>query len=68
MRAKPILVLGNKADGPKPISEVTLRSALGFTKPLPPNTIIELFMSSAIKRTGYTEGLKWMCKYLKNKQ
>ena len=65
----PVLVLGNKIDKVGAVSEEELRLALGLAtqtnfgvqkierisgKP------IELFMCAVVKKSGYTEGFKWL--------
>jgi GTP-binding protein SAR1 len=64
----PFLVLGNKIDDEKCLSEQSLRHVLGlnFTTGKENDRIednirpIELFMCSVIKRYGYLEGFRWM--------
>ena len=71
--AIPILILGNKIDRPGAVSEEELRLALGLAnqtsfgiqkierinqKP------VELFMCAVVKKSGFTEGFKWLSKVL----
>jgi GTP-binding protein SAR1 len=68
----PILVLGNKIDLPKALSEEELRVELGLhnlttgkgkvdLKGIRPT---EVFMCSIINRQGYGEGFRWLSQYL----
>ena len=61
----PILVLGNKIDLPKAVSEGCLRNSLSFLQ----NESLEeaprrggLFMCSVVKNIGYKEGFEWLSK------
>ncbi|XP_064387911.1 uncharacterized protein LOC135336065 [Halichondria panicea] len=63
----PVLVLGNKIDLPRAVSEEELNTALGI--PLDQKLDIEtakevgrvkVFMCSAVKRIGYGEGFRWL--------
>ena len=54
----PILVLGNKIDKPKAVSEPVLRTQLSF----PQKTNIELFMCSIVLDIGYKKGFEWLGK------
>lgn len=66
----PVLVLGNKIDMPRAVSEDQLRVALGLEQTTgnarPPAGVrpIELFMTSIVNRTGYTEGFTWLSRQL----
>jgi hypothetical protein len=57
-----VLVLGNKIDSKRCVSEPQLREELGLTGNL--NTNVNLFMCSVAMDVGYQEGFEWMCKYL----
>ena len=61
----PILVLGNKIDLPRSVSEGRLRNSLNLPQkgdfegePLR----ADLFMCSVVKNIGYKEGFKWLSK------
>ncbi|KAK4448866.1 ADP-ribosylation factor family-domain-containing protein [Podospora aff. communis PSN243] len=64
----PVLVLGNKIDDHRAVSENEIREALGLgssraqeraeTRPL------KLFMCSTVMRQGYLEGFDWLSSYL----
>lgn len=70
----PFLVLGNKIDMPYAASEEELKAALGLTytygKDREPDDKnendrpIELYMCSVIRRMGYSDGFKWLSKFL----
>ncbi|XP_011406094.1 PREDICTED: LOW QUALITY PROTEIN: GTP-binding protein SAR1b-like [Amphimedon queenslandica] len=70
----PILILGNKIDAPKALSEDYIRQFFnlhGVTtgkgtisrKDLQRRPV-ELFMTSVLKRQGYGEGFRWLAQYL----
>lgn len=70
----PILVLGNKIDVPRAISEDELRQIFGLhghttgkgnvsRKDLQRRPM-EVFMCSVLKRQGYGEGFRWLSQYL----
>ena len=66
----PILVLGNKIDCKNSVSEYDFRNrlALHMTTGKNNNTDdvrpIEVFMCSIIRRVGYTDGFKWLSKFI----
>ncbi|TFJ87300.1 hypothetical protein NSK_001632 [Nannochloropsis salina CCMP1776] len=70
----PFLVLGNKIDVPRAVSEEQLRYALGMQNTYgkdasggekqPGVRPIELYMCSVIKRMGYADGFKWLAQFL----
>lgn len=69
----PILVLGNKIDKMGAVSEDELRLALGLAQPtafgvqkvdVVNEKPVEVFMCAVVKRTGFTEGFKWVAKHI----
>mmetsp|Transcript_24306 Transcript_24306/g.60908 ORF Transcript_24306/g.60908 Transcript_24306/m.60908 type:complete len:190 (-) Transcript_24306:92-661(-) len=67
----PFLVLGNKIDDDKAISEDQLRAHLGLQQTTGKGKValgdvrpIELFMCSVFKRHGYGAGFQWLSQYL----
>jgi len=69
----PILILGNKIDIPRAMSEDELRNAVGLysnlttgkgTVELKDIRPIEVFMCSIVNRQGYGEGFRWLSQYL----
>jgi len=73
----PVLVLGNKIDSSRALSEEQFRDALGLRsnittgKKTPAKEIqkfqirpIEVFMCSVIQRSGFREGFLWLSKYI----
>lgn len=69
----PFLVLGNKIDVPRAVSEDQLRYALGLQNTFgkentgekqPGVRPIEMYMCSVIKRMGYADGFKWLAQFL----
>lgn len=71
LKSVPFLVLGNKIDSPKAVSENEVKNALNLlqttgkgirdVKDVRP---IELFMCSIVMRQGYAEGFKWLSQYI----
>jgi GTP-binding protein SAR1 len=70
----PILILGNKIDIPRAISEEELIQFFGLQglttgkgtvsrKDLQRRPV-EVFMCSVLKRQGYGEGFRWLAQYL----
>jgi len=68
----PVLVLGNKIDIPRALSEDEIRVSLGLhnlttgkgnieLKDIRP---VELFMCSIVNRQGYGDGFRWLSQYL----
>ncbi len=71
----PFLVLGNKIDVARAVSEEQLRYALGLQNTYgkdssggvdkqPGVRPIEMYMCSVIKRMGYADGFKWLAQFL----
>jgi len=69
----PILILGNKIDIPRAMSEDEVRNAIGLysnlttgkgTVELKDIRPIEVFMCSIVNRQGYGEGFRWLSQYL----
>ena len=71
----PILILGNKIDDPRSVSEDELRHVMGLfrqttgktatlSKSELPGRPLELFMCSIAKRQGYGDGFRWLSQYL----
>ena len=61
----PILVLGNKIDLPKAVSEGGLRNSLGLTQNGAVGNLshrVGLFMCSVVKKVGYKDGFEWLGK------
>lgn len=69
----PFLVLGNKIDVARAVSEEQLRYSLGLQNTYGKENTgekqagvrpIELYMCSVIKRMGYADGFKWLAQFL----
>jgi len=69
----PLLILGNKIDIPRAMSEDEVRNAIGLysnlttgkgTVELKDIRPIEVFMCSIVNRQGYGEGFRWLSQYL----
>ena len=71
LKSTPFLILGNKIDLPSAPSEHVLRQSLGLMHTtgktgdsVSDGRAVELFMCSVIKRMGYSEGFRWLERYL----
>ena len=69
----PILVLGNKIDKRGAVSEDELRLAMGLAQSMPyglqkvdniNGKQVEVFMCCLAKKSGFTDGLNWLTKYI----
>eukprot|EP00494_Astrolonche_serrata_P030943 UN31211 len=67
LRDVPFLILGNKVDKPKAVSEDQLRRELGLQNTTGKNKTasqgqraIELFMCSIVQKFGFPDGFKWL--------
>lgn len=70
LKSTPILVLGNKIDKPKAVSEMELVNSVGLygvltgKKTKTTKRPVELFMCSIKEQMGYGEGFQWLSQYL----
>lgn len=66
----PVLVLGNKIDLPKAVSEPELRAQFGLDRTTGKTGTeselrpIEVFMACIIDRNGYPGGIRWLAQYI----
>ena len=67
----PFLILGNKIDSPRAVSESEVRNYLGLLQTtgrsgVPSKGVrpLELFMCSIVMRQGYADGFKWLSQFL----
>ena len=73
IKSIPVLVLGNKIDKSGAVSEEELRSALGLSMPASfgvqelervAGKPVKLCMCAVVKKSGYTDGFKWLTQML----
>jgi len=71
----PFLILGNKIDDEKAVSEQELRQALELQYTTQKGNVklethirpVEVFMCSVVKGVGYAEGFRWVSQYVQGK-
>lgn len=70
LKKVPFLILGNKIDSPRAVSENEVRNYLGLLQTSGKGKCsegvrpLELFMCSIVMRQGYAEGFKWLSQYI----
>jgi len=68
----PVLILGNKIDDHRAVSEHELVEALGITERRcnkPRHTLersVEVFMCSIVRKAGFVEGLRWLLRQVES--
>jgi GTP-binding protein SAR1 len=72
LRKVPFLILGNKVDCERAVSESHLAMTMGLTSMTPLNQttatpgqrVLRLFMCSVKTKFGYAEGIQWLAKFI----
>jgi GTP-binding protein SAR1 len=72
LKTVPFLVLANKVDSPRAVSDVEVRHALGLNNTTGTGDVqlavgqrpIEVFPCSVVMRQGYGKGFQWLSKYI----